>query len=185
MFIRYGKIPTNEKSVCYFKLSFDEASDLHYFLSSGDTLEDAIEKSVKPGKEVYEVGASCFNCVDNMPVIDNLQQLESLARRINEPVFTFNGDIAGVGTDNEPLVNNISNVSEISVNAPDMVTFIESVLASNYQTIETDKDADKFYVSDACEFLGVFEPHYVKFNGKRYMNPVASWNTKRGYNVYR
>ena len=106
-YIRFGAVPKNEKSVNWFKLSLNEQRDVTYDLENGVSLEDALKNNVKglDNRDIYENGVSAFKMdSDGLPKIENLQQLVSVAERMDEKLYKISGTNTSKGTDDEPLL---------------------------------------------------------------------------------
>lgn len=188
-YFRFGNIPKNEKSICWFKLSFDQQSDISYALKCGESLDDALQAAGVDTEDVFEIGVSVFRMdADGLPEIQNLQQLVSMVSRIGQTAYTMTGEQVGTGTDAEPLITRIENVTESTATETDLVTKAEKILAENYGKIETeDESSDKIYVVDGGykDFAGNLVEHSVTYRGKIYTQPKDGWNTKIGYYAFK
>ena len=179
MYFRFGKIPENEKSLNWFRLSFREQEDVSFALSMGDDLENALWKArVDEDRDgLFENGVSAFKAdEDGMPIIENLQQLVSMAERIGKTAYTMTGEEVGKGTDGEPIVRNVSNVKESSMTAAELEETVVKTLEANYTRIENlDYTSGNIYITE----------YGVSYKGREYSNPVDGWNTATGYYAYR
>jgi len=178
-YFRFGQIPENEKSLNWFRLSFDEQSDVSFALSMGDDLENALWKArVDENREgLFENGVSVFKADKNgMPVIENLQQLASMAARIGKAAYTMTGEEVGKGTDGEPIIRNISEITEASATTQALEEKVVEVLEANYTRIEKlDYTSSEIYIGAGS----------VCYKGCEYFDPVDGWNTAIGYHAYR
>lgn len=190
-YFRFGKIPANEKSLNWFRLSFREQEDVGYSLKCGDSLAYALRKAGvdESRKDLFEDGVSVFKADENgLPIIENLQQLVSLAGRIGEIAYTMTGEEVGKGTDAEPVIRNVSNVKESTMTAAELEEIVVKTLEANYTRIEElDYISDDVYVVDGGykDFAGNDVEHSVSFKGREYFGPVDGWNTATGYYAYR
>ena len=190
MYFRFGKIPENEKSLNWFRLSFREQEDVSFALSMGDDLENALWKArVDEDRDgLFENGVSAFKAdEDGMPIIENLQQLVSMAERIGKTAYTMTGEEVGKGTDGEPIVRNVSNVKESSMTAAELEETVVKTLEANYTRIKELDYISDIYVVDGGykDFAGNDVEHSVSFKGRKYFGPVEGWNTATGYYAYR
>ena len=179
MYFRFGKIPANEKSLNWFRLSFREQEDVSFALSMGDDLENALWKArVDEDRDgLFENGVSAFKADKNgMPVIENLQQLVSMAARIGKTAYTMTGEEVGKGMDGEPIIRNISNITEASATIQALEEKVVEVLEANHTRIENlDYTSRNIYITE----------YGVSYKGREYSNPVDGWNTATGYYAYR
>lgn len=174
-YIRFGEIPAQGVSLNYFKLSSAENQDITYDLSQGDDILTAISRNVKDyeKRDLFESGVSVFKANNNMPVIENLQQLNSLLNRLDKSVYSVYGYSSGLGADNEPIVSNISKSVKLNIDKQKINTYISNFLKSKYKNIEKVDYEDTYVSRDE-----------VIFNKLRYSNPVSNWNTSLGYSAY-
>ena len=189
-YIRFGDVPGNEKSLNWFALSYDQQSDVEYELSFGASLEDALKRAgVDLNKKgLFEEGVSVFKAdSDGLPKIENLQQLETMSDRIGQKVFTMNGKQKTTGTDNEPVIGNVKGKKEVSISDKRLEDKIVSVLKKNYKTAKkATADYGGLSITNGyTDYNGNVVPHSVTYKGMTYTNPVKSWNTRRGYDVYK
>lgn len=189
-YIRFGDVPGNEKSLNWFALSFDQQSDVEYELSYGVSLEEALKRAgVDLNKKgLFEEGVSVFKLdSDGLPKIDNLQQLETMSERIGQKVYTMKGKQRTTGTDNEPVIGGVKGKKEVNISDKKLEDKITSVLKKNYKTAEkATADYGKLSITDGyTDFNGNKVPHSVTYKGVTYTNPVKSWDTRRGYDIYK
>ena len=188
-YFRFGNIPKNEKSLCWFKLSFDQQSDISYALKCGESLDDALQAAGVNTEDVFEIGVSVFRMdADGLPEIQNLQQLVSTVSRIGQAAYTMTGEQVGTGTDAEPLITRIENVTESAATEADLIAKAEKILSENYEKVEaSDYYSDKINIENGGykDFAGNLVEHSVTYRGKIYTHPKDGWNTKIGYYAFK
>lgn len=123
-YLRYGEIPEDERSVNFMKLSFRENEDFTYDLIEMkrprlEALKDACISRLYNKEitldDILEPGVSVFNCDDEgNPIIENKDQAITLEclKKENRPCYIVTGDQVGIGQDGEPLIQNITILSE-------------------------------------------------------------------------
>ena len=132
MFIRFGEIPTNEKSINFFKVTNSQNSDFAFAISIGE-IETAF--SFIPS-DAFEDGVSVFKVDDCENIkLDNMRLISSLANRIgvNEKCYLVDGDVVGIGNDGEPLINNIKIVKEIDLSEKTLSEFVFNKLSEVFE----------------------------------------------------
>lgn len=171
-FIRFGDY--SDYSINYLALTLEENEDLTYELENGTPLLAAIAKSVNGygNRDIFEEGVSVFKSDANgMPIIENLQQYNSLLSRINNKAYILDATKKGTGADGEPVVSNIKSKTEAKYSNAKLISHIEKTLSQNYGKSTTAKEPN------------FASKEYVIFNGKKYTNP--KWSTKTGYGAYK
>ena len=121
MFIRFGEIPTEGRSINFRKLSFRQQSDIAYFLRCGDDIETAAWRLFEANGEeepegLWGAGISCFKADENgLPIIENAGQAASLKARIGDVIYMIDGDVIGIGQDDEPLLANVKKIAKVEI----------------------------------------------------------------------
>lgn len=101
LFLRFGEIPKNEKSINFIKSSGDVE------LFSCDFEYPGENKQI-----VYENGVSVFEIDQKtlLPVLNTLPLCLSFSTRITTNAYIIDAEQVGNGNDNEPLVRNIESL---------------------------------------------------------------------------
>lgn len=94
-YIRFGYIPKSGRSLNYLKLSGNEREDLTEMIEGTDKEPEEILKEwidyfgwKKSVDECFEIGVSVFKAdADGLPIIETMEQAESLAARIGRKKF--------------------------------------------------------------------------------------------------
>ena len=121
MFIRFGQVPEEGRSINWKALSFRQQSSVTYSLRMGDSIEEAIWKEFAfTGDEepvgLWEAGISAFRADENgLPMIENEDLRKSLEARIGDELFAIDADEIGTGADGEPLLANIRKIEKIQI----------------------------------------------------------------------
>ncbi len=116
MYIRYGEIPENEKSVNFIKMKFVENEDFTYFMECGDSREVAWRHASKrPFENVLEEGVSVFEAIGETPKADTekLQRTLSALEDEHRPVYLVDGKQIGIGQDGEPLIIHVKIIKRL------------------------------------------------------------------------
>lgn len=147
-YLRLGKIPSNERSINYFKLTLDESEDFSFFLEMGDTPEQAAEALGL--KDCWEDGVSVFQLDDDGEIIlNNVMLIRSLCSRLNnEPAYIVEADCVGKGNDGEPLVNNICKVIPITLDIEHISNRIYNLLKDLFENHHGKRDARNLFFGD-------------------------------------
>lgn len=127
-FIRFGAIPESGKSVNFMKLNFAQAEEF-----AQDLKFYGYESAIRgiPG-EALESGVSCFLAdSENLPILENVKQANSLAIRIGASAYMVSGEIVGTGEDGEPLVD-VSSAEKIEISKETLIGVILSFLKKSY-----------------------------------------------------
>lgn len=146
MFIRFGEIPTEGRSINFRKLSFRQQSDIAYFLRHGDDIETAAWRifganGEEEPEDLWEAGISCFKADENgLPIIENAAQAASLKARIGYTAYLIDGDVAALGQDDEPLLVNVKVIKKIEIAKEDLEALTEG-----------NEDAFEFYKEKETE----------------------------------
>ena len=109
VYLRFGEIPPEEKSIDFIKLSLDDNSDFSYFLDVGDI--DAAYRCIP--EHCYEKGVSVFALDEERnPILSNEKLKADYDLRIKrgEKNSFVTGEEVGFGRDGEPLLINIREV---------------------------------------------------------------------------
>ena len=102
-YLRFGKIPEDEKSVNFKKMPFSVNEDF-----GADVVFLGYKEAIKNVPEKYkENGISVFEIENNLPKLQNLKLIYSLVARLDMPIFEITGEEVGRGADGEPLLVNI------------------------------------------------------------------------------
>ena len=106
MFLRFGKIPHDERSVNYRNWSEDDHYECDRLMREGLTFYAAVRVI-----GWFEIGVSVFDTEN--PTEDS--RLSAKARICQqEPCFIVEGNVIGTGADGEPLLTNVKIVREIA-----------------------------------------------------------------------
>jgi len=87
-----------------------------------------------------EIGVSVFEFKNNLPILSNLNQLNSFALRREEPAFICSGDVIGIGNDEEPLIKNIKIIKSINYSKEDFLKIILDKLNQAFLSKSGDLD---------------------------------------------
>lgn len=116
------------------------------YLRLGELPEN--EKSWNFFKEEYENGVSVFNLVDNKPVLENMQLIDSFSGRFDKDAFIVTGEEIGVGEDGEPLLVNVKIIKKVDI---DFKAITLEVLKNKFESVvETSgsgKEIHSFWVT--------------------------------------
>lgn len=167
-FIRFGSIPASEKSLNYIKLTKDQRDDISSFIEEGKAPYEAALLCSKLFRswenvsidEVFEPGISAFYADENgLPILENMDQAQSLANRIGKDAFILSGDEVNKGQDGEPLVVNIK-AEKTSIQDYTLQNVVIDYLSRNYERVETNKDMNGnqneiYEFSDEIVYMGV------------------------------
>lgn len=151
-YIRFGEIPSNEKSVNFIKLSFDQNSDFTHAIDHGDT----VGAYDRVPDDAFEPGVSVFGCRDDFfPILSNLRQIRSMLWRINYQCYVVTGDRVGTGQDGEPLIRNIKIVKKIKIKKDVILDYVLELLLKNFvnSTFDVSYDDNDFNIYEfaKCE----------------------------------
>lgn len=141
-FLRFGKIPNNEQSINWLKVSEYEDEEIRNLEQQGYGIQAAVDTIIGARDGLYEKGVSVFKLgSDNLPVIENVKQLLDLLNRLqSEEALLVSGDVVGSGTDDEPLIKNINQLSEYVVDKKQLYQKLEETILKYYdyeQDVET------------------------------------------------
>ena len=146
--VRFGEIK-NTVSINYLKLNASQRSDVHDWLESGDDLIESIQFAVKNLRSwknvdvdsIFESGISVFKAKRGVPIIENFDQAQSLAIRLNKQMFEVVGDVlATTGQDGEPLIANVREVNDLTFNKSAMEQYIINQLSHHYEVVTGEYD---------------------------------------------
>lgn len=112
MFLRFGEIPENERSINWMKVKFDDQRDFEWALES-HSFEDALGM-IRNLEDVLESGLSVFEIDQNYnPVLSNEKLQKSYNSRLGKKkMYLVDGDVVGTGQDGEPLIRNVKIIKE-------------------------------------------------------------------------
>lgn len=128
-YIRFGQIPKSGKSVNFIKLTFEQSEDFNYFLENFGY--EKAETVVPP--DCFEPGLSVFKMgKDGLPVLETLDQVQSLLIRLNDPAFEVSGNEVGMGQDGEPLLDSVQIVKRRRFSQEKMIDHVLRVMISNF-----------------------------------------------------
>ena len=129
-YVRFGEIPKNGKSINFLKMTFQQLDDFKLFMDDGK-----MEKAFSIVPEVaWECGISAFKADENnMPVLENLQQVSSLLSRLDCNAYILEGEQIGTGNDAEPLVKLSGEAEKIELNEEALVALVLDFLHSRFQ----------------------------------------------------
>lgn len=132
LYLRFGEIPKNEKSVNFLKMSCYKNEDFSSFLDCNE-YEEALDCL---DEEHFENGVSVFKKdVDGLPFLGNLMQISSLLARIdNKKIFEIEADMVGEGNDGEPLVKNIKIIKQRKISKDVLLKKVLKTLIRNFKT---------------------------------------------------
>lgn len=132
-YLRFGKIPRNEKSVDFLKMSFQQQEGFGWAL---ENLGPDVAYSEYVPEKALENGVSVFD-IDKkgLPILKNLRQANSLALRIGCASFIVSGNEAGTGCDGEPLITNSKIEKERKFTEEELKEYILSYLSHNFMLV--------------------------------------------------
>lgn len=191
IYLRFGEIPDDEKSINYLKLSFRQMEILNY----GEYPESA-----------KEIGVSVFEIDKNrMPILNNLQLCSSLASRLGAKAYIVTGDIIGTGNDGEPLLKNVQVISKRRIKREILVRHILKTLINNFEVCRKtdtnspdDSNVYQFFIDEKVnivtgkfkhrledvdnldEWVIVPKHELVVYYGWEFKSPISSFDTKLG-----
>ena len=132
-YLRFGKIPKNEKSVDFLKMSFQQREGFGLAL---ENLGPDVAYSDYVPEEALENGISVFDIAGNgFPALKNLRQANSLALRIGCAAFVVSGNEAGTGCDGEPLIKDAKIEKERKFTENELKKHILSFLSHNFMLV--------------------------------------------------
>lgn len=135
-YIRFGEIPSNEKSVNFIKLSFIQNDNFTCALDHGDTAGayDCIPD------DAFEPGVSVFDCRDDfLPILSNLRQIRSMLGRIDHTCYVVTGDQVGTGQDSEPLIRCVKIVKKIEIEKKAILDYVLEILLKHFENSTFDE----------------------------------------------
>jgi len=144
MYVRFGAYSVDERSIDFTKLSAEQRRDITEILSD---YPERLEKEVKfltentkswKGKtyeDLFEEGVSVFKSKNGVPVIENLTQAQSMAVRLDSPMYAVDGKVIGKGHDGEPLLKDTVNM-RVSFEREKMENVIIDTLKKNFDEVE-------------------------------------------------
>ena len=136
MYLRFGEVPKNRKSINFLKMSIKQQEDFTFFCENGD-MEEAY--ACVP-ESAYEAGLSVFEMnAEKMPVISNLQLVTSLLSRIDDVIYEVSGEEIGKGNDGEPLINNVKIEKTVQIDKEKILNYVLTVLVSSFKCVRFDK----------------------------------------------
>lgn len=112
-YLRFGEIPANEKSINWWKVSFDDQSDFSWALENFGYSE-AI-RMIKNLDDVLESGVSVFELDENeQPVLENdsMKKLYNSYIKQERKSYIVSGEVVGYGAENEPLIVDVKILEE-------------------------------------------------------------------------
>lgn len=141
-YIRFGQTPQGGRSINFRALNGAQRSDLSDALDEGwdaeAYIDNQVEHGYKPWKginkdEVFEKGVSVFKADESgLPIIENIQQANSLAMRIEKPAYQISGNNIGLGQDGEPIIAFPKSTS-VKIPQEKLVATIENALTKNFK----------------------------------------------------
>lgn len=174
LFLRFGEIPKNEKSINFLKLTFDEIDEFKDYvnmLGYAEAIENIPEYAL-------EDGVSCFSLDETgKPILNNMRLLKSFCIRINEEkAYIIDAEQIGIGNDGEPLVKNIKITEILPPSTEDMVKKVMDILKANFANIESDGEAYDlslhYFHTETLDF-------YV-FNGWKFSSCTTDFDLSEG-----
>lgn len=176
-FMRFGTLPTSGKSLNFLKLSKSQRDDVFDRIDDGDTPEEALQyckdnynswKNVNID-DLYESGVSVFKAdKDGLPILENMQQVQSAATRIGDPVFSVSGKATGIGQDGEPVLSNAKG-QQVSISNEKIQNRIIDTLKANYQDVSGSFDPTA-NPKNVYNFVDS-----VMYMGYEFKRPKKSW----------
>lgn len=137
-FLRLGEIPPNKKSINFLKLTFAQNEDFSFDLEMGCV--DSAFNSIP--EDAFEEGLSVFKInEDEMPILENIQLIDSFLQRLESATYIVYGDIVGTGNDGEPLIN-VNSFEKIEINKYKAIEYVINVLKANFKECEYHPDKD-------------------------------------------
>ena len=111
-------------------MTFQQLDDFKFFMDDGK-----MEKAFSIVPEVaWECGISVFKADENnMPVLENLQQVSSLLTHLNCNAYILEGEQIGTGNDAEPLIQLIGDAEKIELNEETLINMVMNFLHSKFQ----------------------------------------------------
>ena len=198
-YLRFGEIPKNGKSVNFLKMSFSQGEDFTFFCENGD-MEQAYERVPE---DAYEAGVSVFKMNENrLPVLNNLQLINSLLGRINEPVYEILGKEIATGQDGEPVVTDFEIIKKRRIKKECLLDYVLEILLKNFKSAHYDKSAatqdekvfhfyaeykvnkvtgekiSKWEKTSGDEWVNVPPVDEYVFRGWTFSNPVEGFNVR-------
>lgn len=177
LFLRFGEIPKNEKSINFLKLTFDEIDEFQDYvnmLGYNEAIENIPEYAL-------EDGVSCFSLDETgKPILNNMRLLKSFCLRINkEKAYIINAEQTGIGNDGEPLVKNIKITEMLPPSTEDMAKVVVDILKANFTNAKYDKKADDLKLYHLYHFYDE-EQYYYVFRGWRFSNCATDFDLSEG-----
>ena len=188
-YIRFGKVPANERSIDWMALPYNKQDDiLQYMQEHNVSASEAVMHFYKNPDKYLEKGVSVFKAdSDGLPLIENYQQLRTLFGNtmgiFNEghkpyKMYSLDADMVGTGRDAEPIVSGTKNVKEHTITKDMVSKLYAKALGNNYQTqVDVSKSQD-FKIQYALSHGTDKSPYSpddgktVYYKGKQYTNPT-------------
>lgn len=177
-YFRMGEIPTNEKSIIWEKLTYDQRTDLDGNPADIEKTVDFLIENARSWKgvdksEIFENGVSVFetNGTPVLPDIKNIAQARSLSARLDDTPYIVDGEQIGTGADGEPLVINCK-VEKAQTTKKDLVNLLIGVLSGYFAEREGNYDESK--TGEINTFYDVTSgENYITFAGYEFKSPVS------------
>ena len=188
-YIRFGKVPANERSIDWMALPYSKQSEItKYMYDHNVSASEAVMHFYKNPDKYLEKGVSVFKAEsDGLPLIENYQQLRTLFANtmgiFNEghkpyKMYSLDADMVGTGRDAEPIVSGTKNIKEHAITKDMVSKLYAKALGNNYQTqIDVSKSQD-FKILNALSHGTDNAPYSpddgktVYYKGKQYTNPT-------------
>ena len=128
-YIRFGQIPKGGRSVNFIKLTFEQSEDFNFYLENFG--HEKAETVVPP--DCFEPGLSLFKMgKDGLPVLNTLDQVQSLLIRLNDPAFEVSGNEIGTGQDREPLIDSLQIIKRRRFSQEKIINHVLRVMILNF-----------------------------------------------------
>ncbi len=101
------------------------------YLRFGEIAEN--EQSINYFSHKLEKGVSVFEIENNMPLLGNMNLINSLALRVNANIYEVTGDIIGIGNDGEPLLKNVVVLNQIDISKEKLSNHILQTLFNTFE----------------------------------------------------
>ena len=165
-FLRFGKIPKNEKSINFLKMTNEQNEDYTYALEMA-----GYDRALQCVPEcAFENGVSCFFSKNNMPVLDSIELLRSFCSRIKDKCYIIEAEQIGTGNDGEPLVKNVQIVEEWQTTEKERAQLAHNILCAMFSNVKklSEDDCTNYILLSFTDWKTDKKSHV--FNGFEYYN---------------
>ena len=175
LYLRFGEIPKNEKSVNFLKMSFSKNEDFSFFLDCNE-YEEALNCL---DEKHFESGVSVFKKdVDGLPLLENLMQITSLLARIGSKIYEVEAMEIEKGNDNEPLIRNIRVIKQRRINKEKLLEKILAKLIQNFKNVKK-VNSNSQAENDAVQIYPFYREDYMNIKTGERKSWVELMNTNK------